>query len=199
MINSKKHNGFTVIELMFAMAVGTIAVFIFSAYLSRSSRAIRFVDEFTTAVDNAKEGINALNLEIRETKNADNGQFAIKTAEPQSLIFYGDVDNDGVAERIHYFKTGTNFKRGIIEPTGTPATYGEVDEQITLISQYVENKDLAIFTYYDENNNQLTNPISLTNIRLIHTYLEINVTPERAPDNYILENNLHLRNLKAEY
>lgn len=194
-----KNSGFTLTELSVVIAIIIIVASIFNTYLFRSNKAIKFVEEFNMAVDNAKKGIDGLNLELREATTAENGSYAIESAGEQSLIFYSDVDIDDQTERVRYFLDGKNLKKGVIEPTGNPATYNEANEVTSILSQYVENNAIPIFTYYDENNNLLSAPIPLTQIRLIHTYLEVNVTPERAPVNYAIENNVHLRNLKAEY
>lgn len=194
----KNQLGFTLIEIVVAVAILGIVSIIFGNYVTQSYRTIRFINEFNDAVESGKKGTRVMNKELRESNQAANGAYVINAASDQELIFFSDIDNDGQTERIHYFLQGTNLQKGVIEPTGNPAIYTG-QETITTISPYIANSAVPLFTYYDQSNSLLTAPINLALIKLVHTHLEINVTPERAPNSYMIETNVHLRNLKPDY
>jgi hypothetical protein len=196
--NYKNNAGFTLIEIITTFGIMVFVIFVFGSYIINSYDTISFVEELNEAVGSAKDGINVMNQELRECDSAENGAFAFNTADEQEVIFYSDIDIDDDTEKIRYFLDGTELKKGITE-AGSPPNYSG-DETISILSQYVQNGSTAIFTYYDENNILIADPTTNINqIRLIHVYLEINVTPQQAPVNYVIETNVHLRNLKSNY
>jgi len=88
------------------------------------------------------------------------------------------------------------LKKGVIKPTGSPATYPAAQEKITTISSYVRNVP-PIFTYYDGNGNQITtNPAILSNTTMMKLLMVVNVNPARPPSDYQLEQYVQLRNLR---
>lgn len=195
----KSESGFTLVEIVVTFGIIVFVMVIFNTYITGSYRTISFIDEFNEAVESAKKGINIMNQEIREADNAANGSYTIEAANEQEIIFYSDLDIDSATEKIRYYLDGTELKKEVTEAGALPYNYSGTPT-VSVLSQYVQNEDTPIFTYYDENNNLIADPpASINQIRLIHTYLEINVTPERAPVNYAIETNVHIRNLKANY
>ncbi len=194
-----KSSGFTIVEIMVTFGITIFAMVMFSNYIIGSHKIITFVDEFNEAVESAKNGINIMNQEIREADGAENGSYVIEAANDQEIIFYSDLDIDDATEKIHYYLDGTTLKKETTEAGAIPYDYSGAPT-VSILSNYVQNGATSIFTYYDENNNLIADPpASINQIRLIHAYLEINVTPERAPVNYVIETNVHIRNLKTNY
>ena len=90
------------------------------------------------------------------------------------------------------------FKKGLIEPTGSPIKYPLDQEKISIISSYVRNVP-PIFEYFDQNGNKIEEyPARLKDTKLMKVYLVINVNPNRPPQDFELESSVQLRNLKAE-
>lgn len=88
------------------------------------------------------------------------------------------------------------LKKGVIQPAGDPVTYPAGQEQVGIVSEYVRNAP-PIFTYYDENGDQITSdPAILRDTKMMKLFMVINVNPERAPGDYELEQYVNLRNLK---
>jgi len=93
---------------------------------------------------------------------------------------------------------GNELRKGVTEPTGNPPSYPIDDEQSTVITTYVRNAP-PIFTYYDENGDQITSdPSILTDTKMMRLFMVINVDVNRAPGDYELEQYVQLRNLKGE-
>lgn len=88
------------------------------------------------------------------------------------------------------------LKRGVINPTGYPIEYPSDQEEISVLSQHVRNQ-LPIFRYFDGEGNELSVPARLEQTKLIRVYLVINVDPNRAPQDFELESNVQIRNLKT--
>lgn len=195
--------GITLIELIIVVAIlGMLAASI-SFFITQGFQIQTYSFELASSLNEARTGVETMVKEIRETQIADNGAFPIFLADDNTFIFYGDIDKDAAVERVRYFLSGTDFKKGIIEPTQNPITYLEQNEVITTITRYVQNDaSTPVFTYYDNNwptdtaNNPLPTPADVTKVSLIHVFLKINVNPSRAPTNFNLESDVHIRNLK---
>lgn len=195
-------SGVTVLEIVIVISLFILSVFVVMSFLIQTYQANRFTDEQNEAINQAKKGINTMLKEIREALPADNGDYPIHNAQNQSFTFYGDIDIDGAVEKVRYFLDGTDLKRGMIEPSGLPVTYNPADEQLSIVSKYVRNGASPIFYYYNGNwpgdsvNNPLPTPADTDQIKLIRLYLKINYNPMLAPDDFILETNVQIRNLK---
>jgi len=89
------------------------------------------------------------------------------------------------------------FKKGVTEPVGSPPSYPEDQEEITILSSYVRNAP-PIFQYFDTDNQEITIlPARLKDTKLMKVYLVINSNPERSPQDFGLESFVQLRNLKT--
>ena len=90
------------------------------------------------------------------------------------------------------------FKKGVTNPVGDPATYPIDQEEVTILTSYVRNVP-PIFTYLDENGNIITdNPARLIDTKMMEVYLIINVNQNRAPQDFELKSAVQLRNLKND-
>jgi len=188
-MNDKK--GFTLIELMIALSIMVIIFIIGSEFIVKSFKSLTFTSEQDTAIQNARKIMEKVTKEIRECANSERGDYPISEIGDQTLTFYGDVDNDGSAERIHYFVQDSIFIKEATK-AGTDKEYNSAISTST-IAEYVNNQSIPIFTYFDSNNATTT---LINNVRMIKVKLRLNVTPWRAPDDYDLETNIELRNLK---
>ena len=99
---------------------------------------------------------------------------------------------------------GSDFKKGVVEPSGDPPQYVLADETVSVLSSSVRDPGLdPIFTYYngdwptDTVNNPLPTLTRLTETKLMHVYLKININPNRPPDDFELESDVQIRNLKT--
>ncbi|MBU4351345.1 type II secretion system GspH family protein [Candidatus Parcubacteria bacterium] len=89
------------------------------------------------------------------------------------------------------------FKKGVTKPIGSPPSYPEDQEEITVLSFYVRNAP-PIFQYFDTDNQEITIlPARLKDTKLMKVYLVINSNPERPPQDFSLESFVQLRNLKT--
>lgn len=91
------------------------------------------------------------------------------------------------------------LKKGVTEPSGWPIKYQEENEKIFIISENIMNeaKTKPIFCYYDGDYNLLDTPARMEKTTLMHLELIINIDPNRAPDDFSLESDAQIRNLKT--
>lgn len=195
--------GLTLIEVVITVAVlGLVSVtglmFINSAY-----EAQRVIFQEAQAASEARRGLKAMIAEMREARPGDDGSYILQTANDQELAFFSDADRDGQTERIRYYLNGLNLMRGVIPPQATAPTYPQSQEQSAVIAQFVRNGASALFIYYngdwpaDATNNPLPAPARLSDTKLIHLHLVVDIEPFRAPVNYDLQGDVQIRNLKT--
>ncbi|MBL7156213.1 MAG: hypothetical protein ISS87_01265 [Candidatus Pacebacteria bacterium] len=95
--------GFTLIEtlilvLVFSLVMGAVFTFILMFY-----RTYGYIFAQSTAINEARRGIETMVKEIREARAGDDGSFPIEMAGDKEFIFYSDIDKDGAIERVRYF------------------------------------------------------------------------------------------------
>jgi len=196
--------GVSFIETLIAIGVFTFAVLAINTLMISFYRAYSFSFEQIAAINEARKGVETMVREIRESKTAEDGSYPLVEAGDSTFTFYGDIDRDGTVERVRYFLDGINFKKGVIEPSGDPPQYPLASESVSILSQFVRSSaGTPIFTYYngdwpaDTVNNPLPTLTRLTDTKLMHIYLKVNVDPARPPDDFELESDTQIRNLKT--
>ena len=194
-INCK--NGFTLLEITVVMAIFITFMVLSADYIIKGFRYTLFNSEQNEATQNARRVMNVMVQEIREAAQSDRGDYLLDAVEEQNFSFYSNIDDDANAEKIRYFLDNGIFKKGVIEPSGDPLEYLDINETVSDIARHINNQAEAIFTYYDTDYNLIANPSAdKNNIRLVHISLKINVTPEIAPNDYYVNMDIQIRNLK---
>jgi prepilin-type N-terminal cleavage/methylation domain-containing protein len=191
-------NGFTLVETLVAISIFTILILAISFSIVYFYRASAYDIQQAQAIDSARRGIDAMVREIREATYADTGAYLIDSAGEQIFIFYSDIDKEQNIEKIRYFLDGKILKKGETEATGTPREYKPENEKISILSEYVQNGSKPIFSYFDKNNNQITDLSKVGDITLVKVRLIIDVNPLRPPGDFTLISNAQIRNLKEE-
>lgn len=195
----------TLLELLIAISVALIAMEGFTYLFLKTWDTNKFVLEEGMASAAASRATNKIVIQLRAVQQADNGDYPIESADDFDLVFYCDVDDDGVVERVHYYLDQANdqLNMGVSNPiAGNPVTYPNSDEVVTVVTSYVVNEsDNPIFFYYNDNypgdtvNNPLSTPTNVGNIQMIKVHLYVNINPVHAPDNINIESFVDLRNL----
>lgn len=195
LLTKKSGEGFTLIESLLTIAIFVLALGAAVGLVLGLYRAQGYTFQQILAIEEARNGIETMIKEIREARGGDDGSYIIERADDFEFIFYSDIDKDGDTERIRYFIERTDFRKGVIDPSGDPLGY-KGEEKITILSKYVRNQP-PIFHYFDGNLQELPPPARLQDTKLMRVYLVINIDPDRPPQNFILENDVQLRNLKT--
>jgi len=193
--------GLSLLEAIITISIFTLILGGFFGVILGSYRALHYTFQQTQAISEARNGIEIMIKEIREAQQGDDGSYIIEKAEDYEFIFYSDIDKDKETERVRYFLDGSDFKKGVIKPTGFPPVYitnpqdPQYNEKFFIISKYVRNQP-PIFHYFDGNMQELSSPARLKDTKLMRVYLVINVDPNRPPQDFVLESDVQLRNLK---
>lgn len=202
---SQKLKAMTLVEMLVAIGIVLIVMEGFSFLLIRTWETNKFILEEGLASAAVSRSTNKMVIQLRGVQQADNGDYPIASGDDFDLVFYGDIDDDGVVEKVHYFLdlATDQLKQGVSDPLATnPVTYPAGDSTVTIIANYIvnENTDPA-FYYYNANypsdvvNNPLTTPATVGAIQMIRVHLLINIDPIRAPNNVNMESFVDLRNL----
>ncbi len=192
-------------EMLVAIGVALIIMQGFTFLFLKTWDINKFILEEGLASAAASHATNKLVIQLRGTQQADNGDYPIESANQFSIIFYCDIDDDGVVEKVHYFLDDANdqLKVGISNPiAGNPVTYPAVDSTVAVVASYVVNDNAdPVFYYYNKNypgdtvNNPLATPANVGDIEMIRVHLYVNINPVHAPDNINIESFVDLRNL----
>jgi prepilin-type N-terminal cleavage/methylation domain-containing protein len=197
MKNIADKTGLTLIEVVvsigiFAVIMAALSLLFVSLY--KQQGADIGLMERTHA---ANAAIDKMGKELREANRGENGNFAIANAGANSLVFYSDVDNDNLTERVAYVLQGTDLKRTVVEP-GSDFSYS-ASGTTTVLCGNVRNGTNPIFKYYDENydgsGDSLPLPVEVLKVRVVGIFLDLNSSGISSYPLHI-ETKIQLRNLK---
>lgn len=195
--------GMTLVEMMMAIFIFTMGMAGFSALFANSWKSNAYAIEMGQTATAVSQGVSKMAGYIREARQADNGSYPVVSADDNDLVFYGDYDRDGVTERLHLYKSGTDIMLGVREPSGTfPVTYAAGDGTTSILARRIVNAvSEPVFLYYDASypedsvNNPIATPATVPDVRLVKINLFMNIDPNHAPDNVSIQTFAEMRNL----
>lgn len=189
----------TILEVYVWVGIFIVAMIAIMSSLLYFYRANSYALEQTTAVTSAQRGLEQIVKTIREGAYSSQGAFPIVSIAAHDFVFYADVDNDALIERVHYYVSGTNLMRGVLDPTGNPPDYTGV-ETMSVVSDYVRNVSdgYATFRYYDELGAEITNYTNWNAVRFVKVTLAVNVNVPTLPNPLVLNSSAAIRNLAGQ-
>lgn len=193
-----KQLGFSLPEIVVGMAVGTLVLLVIVTFMMETNRFQQFISEQSTAIATADAATTVMTKALRESTDGADGSYALGNATANTLTFYTDIDADASAEQVAYNLSGTTIQQTITQPTAAPAQYLGANSITNTVATNIVNGTYtgnAIFTYYDDQNNELPVPVDLSAVTLIRIHLDVNVDPNRIPDTHTIETYVQLRNL----
>lgn len=196
----RKEKGFTMIEIMVAVGILTLIIGLAGAFGGDVFSLNRLLQTGLQNQEEAKKVVRPFANEVRSATQSNLGAYAIAETSNTSFSFYSDIDGDGLRERIRYFLDGTEFKKGIIKPTGQPLVYDPLNEKIIKVIHDVLPS--TIFYYYDSlydgtsESPPLIQPVAPYAVRLIKIILTIDSDPNNPPPPVEITTQVSMRNLK---
>ena len=94
---------FSLIETIVAIAIFALIIGAVTGSIVMIYRTHRYTFQQSTAIEEARRGIEVMVKEVREAREGENGSYPIEEAGDKELIFYSDIDDDGKVERVRYF------------------------------------------------------------------------------------------------
>lgn len=197
--NIKK--GFSLVELLISVAIISLILVIASTFQKDVFTLNFTLQSSLNAQLDARRLVKVMVSELRKTVPSAVGSYPVEAASSTAVIFYTDVDSNGVVDRVRYFLTGSTIKKGVTVPSGSPLTYNLGNEVVTnLINNVISSSTLPIFQYYpatyDGTTAPLASPINIPSIRLLKITVIIDNDPNKSPTQIIVTSSVSLRNLK---
>ena len=196
MKNVEYMRGMTLVEALVWISVFTMTMIAIVSALISFYRTNTYTLEQAEAVTSAQRALDQTVRAIREGAYSSQGAFPIHSIAENDFMFYADIDNDALIERVHYYLSGTTLMRGILDPTGNPPDY--IGSEVTsVISRYVRNtaQGISTFRYYDEIGSEITNFANWTSVRFVTVNLAVNVNTAALPNQFTLSSSAAIRNL----
>ncbi len=191
-------HGLTMVELVFAIAIvvflGTVVVNFQNNIFSSGD----FLQKSFLAEGDARSVLRVLVSELRSMNYSGFGGYPITSVEPNSIIFFSDINSDKITERLRYFVEGGHLKRGVVFSEGTPPSYDIFKESVSIIVRDIVSEN--VFFYFDTNyegtGEQLTHPINIPIIKLIKIKLIIDLDKGEREVPFEISSQVSIRNLK---
>ena len=189
-------HGLTMIETLVWIAVFISSMLAIVTTLMYFYRTNAYAIEQASATASAQRGLEHIVRTIRESAYSSQGAFPIVSIAANDFVFYADIDNDALIERVHYYIQGTNLMRGVVEASGNPPDYTEA-ETITTVADYVRNiaQNVSTFRYYDELGSEIANYANWTAVRFVKAALVVNVNVATLPNQLTIDSSAAIRNL----
>lgn len=200
MTGKRRSRGVTLIELMVVIVIIVIVMVAVGAFQRNVFTLNRVFYSTMASQSEARRVFKDISSEVRSISAvSEAGSYSLETAEADEFAFFRDADGDGLAERIRYFRDGDTLKKGIIVPSGDPAEYNLVDEEISTVIHDVTNDTQPLFEYYDSSYSgsatPLPQPLDISEPRLIKITVKIGGEESSAAP-LTLTTQITMRNLK---
>ncbi len=189
----------TLIEAVIWIAIFTITFLALTTSLLYFYRTNSYVLGQASAVSSGQRGIDRMVRTIREAAYSSQGAFPIASIGANDLVFYSDVDQDPLIEKVHYFLQGSSLMQGITDPVGDPPSYAGA-EVASALSDFVRNADqsTSTFRYYDGTGAEITDYSHGASVRYVSAHLIMNADPNKTQNQITLESSAAIRNLTGQ-
>ncbi len=192
-------SGLTLIEVVIVVAILAVLSIAVGSFGSSMFSLNAVVQNGLSAQQDGRRVVKEIASELREVSPSSAGAYPIEVASTTEIIFYADIDNDGLKERVRYYLSGLILKKDVIKPTGNPVVYTGTPTTRNVVND-VRNGTTSVFSYYDKNYDgttaALSSPVAIPSIRLIKITLSVDRDPYRSPVPVYISTQVSLRNLK---
>lgn len=196
----QEQNGFTIIEVIFVVAITSIIVLTLVRFLVAGYPLSKTTYLQVKATDTARLQLKRLVKMLREARPSDTGSYPLVETKPQKIIFYADVDADMATERIRFELDGTQLVKGVVKPSGDPIEYNLDAETEQVVLNGIQNGADPIFTYYSGDYPADDTPLGideLSDVKYIEFNLIVDADPAIDPPAADVQSQVQLRNLKT--
>ncbi len=194
--------GFSLIEILVVVAIGASIVIVVSNLASNVSVLNLLVSQELQTKSDINQTLQIITTDIRSAEPSANGAYPIDSAGTSSFAFYSDISKNGLAQHVRYFLSSTTIWRGVIQPTGTPATYPTATEVLTdMIDHVIMPASSSLFSYYDSNytgtQSALTSTADVSPIRVVGMSFLSDTAPQQSPGPQYFSTAIDIRNLRS--
>jgi prepilin-type N-terminal cleavage/methylation domain-containing protein len=179
---ARSSQGFTLVELLVTMMVASILA---GAMIGLYLGVIRSVADTQNRIinqDDARTAMNEIARYVRMASSSASNQTsitdAVALAGPQEMVFFADINGDGISDKVRFYLDGTTMRMATVAPntSHSPATYPAYSSDGIVVMHGIRNGTLPIFTYYQ------TNPAFTSTTDAAHDTLVAMTSPTSAAD-----------------
>lgn len=194
--------GFSIFEVLIVSALFALVLLAVVSLRSNLDVLDNIINQRLQSRSDLAQTLQIFVTELRSAGPSSLGGYPIEAAATSSLIFYSDIDKDGLFERVRYSFVSSTIQKGVVKPTGNPLTYAISSEATTTVVNYViPQASTTIFTYYDTSYTgfeaALASPISVSNVRIVKISIYADVNPQKSPTPVFFTNTVNIRNLRS--
>ena len=190
---------FTLVETVVVVAATALIFIVLNTLLVYFYRTNAYTLQQSTAVEQARSGVEDAMIYLREASYGSDGSFPIASVATSSITFYANVNNTPFIEQVTYSLQNGTFYRTVGEPSGNPPTYAGMAIATSTIAMSVVNAtSTPVFRYFDNTGAELPSPVNVSKIASIQTTVVIDVNVNRAPVSFTLSGGATLRNLRNQ-
>lgn len=200
----RQRQGFTVIEVVLVTAVLGVLIFAVASLRGNLATVNTLVSQKLQNRQDIDRAIDQMVTEIRSAAPSSQGAYPIVTASTGTLIFYSDVDSDGLFERIRYSVVSSTLVRGVTKPAGSPLAYDTANEKTaTLVAALTRTTSTPVFEYFGSDYTGTQQPLASTStlasqVRVVRVQLFVDVRPREAPKPAYASALVSIRNLRDD-
>ena len=196
--------GFSLVEVIIFAAITAALIFVVSSLTSNVDNIGNFVNQKLQSRSSLEQTFQMLVTEIRSAGPSSNGAYQIESATTSSLVFFSDIDQDGIFERVRYTLGTSTIAKGFIKPSGNPLVYATSSETIkdVITNVIVSTSTGAIFfNYYDSaytgSQAAMNSPIDVSRIRVVKVSVYVDTNSGKAPKPTFFSDTITIRNSRS--
>ncbi len=195
-------NGISIVEIIFGVAIAASILFVISSLSGNLNILQNFLNQKLQSRQDVDQAFQIMTTEIRSAGQSSVGAYPIDTANTSTLIFYSDIDKDGLFERVRYFLNTSTIQKGVVKPAGNPLIYATSTEIVTTaVTNVVRTTSTVLFSYYDSNYTgvepPMIYPLAVSAIRVVKfaAFLDINASTTPKPEYF--SGSVLMRNVRS--
>lgn len=196
-----KTKGFSLAEIVVVVGILGMIMVAVSGFQRDTFVNTKFAMDSLSTTQDSRNILRMMVRELRTSSSGNDGSYPLISAATSTISFYSDVDADGLKDKVRYYIATTTLKKGLIKPTGSPLTYVAANEVFSTLAYNLKNStSTPLFEYYDNayagTSSPLTQPVNISNVRLVKINLIVDVDPNKSPTVRTYTSQVNLRNLK---
>jgi type II secretory pathway pseudopilin PulG len=198
----KNRGGFSIFEVLIVTALFAMVLLAVVSLRGNLNVLQNLISQKLQSRADLSQTLQIFVTELRSSGPSSLGGYPVESAGTSSLVFYSDIDKDGLFERVRYTLTSSTIEKGVVRPTGNPLSYATSSETTTTVVNYVvPQASTSIFTYYDAgytgSESALAQPVNVSDIRIVNISIYADVDPENSPQPVFFTNTVNIRNLRS--
>ncbi len=193
------NRAFTLIETVVVIGVTALIAVTLGTLLAYFYKTNAYTLEQSTAVAQARRGIEDAMRYVREASYGNDGSYPVANAGTSTITFYANINSDPAIEQVTYTLQNGTLYRVVAEPAGVMPSYAGATLATTTVATSVVNDPLTpVFRYFDNTGTELSAPVDVSKIASVETTVVIDTDVNRAPVSFTLSGGATLRNLKIQ-